>query len=95
MEYTCKGSNRVNRGGSWNNTAENCAVTYRNNNTPTNVNNNIGFRLALQLNGCGRWLQGLNKVYLPSALSGGWRKLWYESPFLVGLKTKGAGRCGN
>ncbi|MBO4593082.1 MAG: SUMF1/EgtB/PvdO family nonheme iron enzyme [Bacteroidaceae bacterium] len=44
-----EGSNRVNRGGSWNNAAENCAVSNRNNNTPSNRNNNIGFRLALEL----------------------------------------------
>ena len=42
-----KGSNRVNRGGSWNNNARNCRVSNRNNNTPTNRNNNVGLRLAL------------------------------------------------
>ncbi|MBQ9144366.1 MAG: SUMF1/EgtB/PvdO family nonheme iron enzyme [Paludibacteraceae bacterium] len=41
------GSNRVNRGGSWNNNAMNCRVSNRNNNTPTNTNNNLGLRLAL------------------------------------------------
>ena len=41
-----KGSNRVNRGGSWNNNARNTRVSNRNNNTPDNRNNNIGFRLA-------------------------------------------------
>lgn len=44
-----KGENRVNRGGSWNNKAENCRAANRNNNWPTNRNNNLGFRLALQL----------------------------------------------
>ncbi|MDR0543215.1 MAG: RNA-directed DNA polymerase [Dysgonamonadaceae bacterium] len=39
-------SNRVNRGGSWNNNATNAAVSNRNNNTPGNSNNNLGFRLA-------------------------------------------------
>jgi len=39
-------SYRRNRGGSWNNNAENCAVGYRNNNNPDDRNNNIGFRLA-------------------------------------------------
>ncbi len=39
------GSNRVKRGGSWNNTASNCRSAYRNNNDPSNRNNNIGFRL--------------------------------------------------
>ncbi|MDR2964078.1 MAG: RNA-directed DNA polymerase [Bacteroidales bacterium] len=41
-----EGSNRVLRGGSWNNNARNCRVSNRNNNTPTNRNNNNGFRLA-------------------------------------------------
>ncbi|HOC67653.1 MAG TPA: SUMF1/EgtB/PvdO family nonheme iron enzyme [Candidatus Hydrogenedentes bacterium] len=34
------------RGGNWNNNARNCRSAYRNNNTPDNRNNNIGFRLA-------------------------------------------------
>lgn len=38
--------NRVLRGGSWNNNAENCRVANRNNNNPNNENNNYGFRLA-------------------------------------------------
>ena len=42
-----RASNRVNRGGSWNNNPQNCRAAYRNNNTPTNRNNNVGFRLAL------------------------------------------------
>jgi len=40
-------SNRVNRGGSWNNNARNCRSANRNRNTPTNRNNNLGFRVAL------------------------------------------------
>ncbi len=40
------GSNRVNRGGDWNNNANNATVANRNNNTPDNANNNIGFRLS-------------------------------------------------
>lgn len=40
------GSYRVNRGGSWNNSAKHCRVSNRNNNTPSNSNNNIGLRLA-------------------------------------------------
>jgi len=39
----------VNRGGSWNNDAQNCRAANRNNNTPDNRNNNLGFRLALSL----------------------------------------------
>jgi formylglycine-generating enzyme required for sulfatase activity len=36
----------VNRGGGWNNNAINARCSHRNNNTPTNTNNNIGFRTA-------------------------------------------------
>ncbi|MDR0305076.1 MAG: SUMF1/EgtB/PvdO family nonheme iron enzyme [Chitinispirillales bacterium] len=43
---TPNGSNRVNRGGSWNNNSQNCRVANRNNNTPSNSNNNLGFRVA-------------------------------------------------
>jgi len=42
-----KGSNRVLRGGSWNNDAANCRTANRNTNEPTNRTNNNGFRLAL------------------------------------------------
>jgi hypothetical protein len=40
------GSNRVNRGGSWNNHARNVRAAYRNANTPDNRNDDLGFRLA-------------------------------------------------
>lgn len=40
------GSNRVLRGGSWNNNPVNVRCANRNNNTPDNANNNIGFRIA-------------------------------------------------
>ena len=41
------GSNRVLRGGSWNNNATNCRSANRNRNNPTNTNNNNGFRVVL------------------------------------------------
>lgn len=41
-----RGSNRVIRGGSWNNKPSNLRCSNRNNNTPDNRNNNIGFRLS-------------------------------------------------
>ena len=41
------GTNRVNRGGSWNNSADNCRSANRNRNAPGNRNSNLGFRLAL------------------------------------------------
>ncbi|MEO1622362.1 MAG: hypothetical protein AAFU53_15195, partial [Cyanobacteria bacterium J06632_3] len=34
------------RGGSWNNNPRNCRSASRNNNTPGNRNNNIGFRVS-------------------------------------------------
>jgi hypothetical protein len=37
----------VNRGGGWNNDARNCRSANRNNNTPGNRNNNLGFRVSL------------------------------------------------
>ena len=42
-----QGSNRVIRGGSWNNNAQNCRSANRNNNNPSNNNNNNGFRVVL------------------------------------------------
>src|ERR1017187_10418182 len=41
------GSNRVSPGGNWNNNANNCRSAQRNNNNPSNRNNNIGFRVVL------------------------------------------------
>ena len=41
------GSNRVLRGGSWNNNGRNVRSANRNRNEPANRNDNIGFRLAL------------------------------------------------
>ncbi|MCW8798180.1 MAG: SUMF1/EgtB/PvdO family nonheme iron enzyme [Prosthecochloris sp.] len=41
-----EGSNRVLRGGSWNNNAQNCRSAYRNNDNPGNRSNNVGFRLV-------------------------------------------------
>ncbi len=35
----------MNRGGSWNNDTENCRSANRNNNSPDNRNDNLGFRL--------------------------------------------------
>ena len=38
------GSNRVKRGGNWNNSGNNLRCANRNNNNPANRNNNLGFR---------------------------------------------------
>lgn len=50
IKYVIGGSNRVNRGGSWNNSAANCRTANRNNWNPGNRNNNVGFRLARSSN---------------------------------------------
>ena len=41
-----RSAERVNRGGSWNNDAQNARAANRNSNTPDNRNNNLGLRLA-------------------------------------------------
>ncbi len=41
-----EGRDRVLRGGSWNNDADNCRTANRNRNNPDNRNNNYGFRLV-------------------------------------------------
>ena len=43
---TYSDSNRVNRGGSWNNTGGNLRAANRSNNPPGNRNNNLGVRCA-------------------------------------------------
>lgn len=48
-EGAASGSNRVKRGGSWNNAVGNCRSAYRNNNNPSNANDNNGFRLSSTL----------------------------------------------
>ncbi len=53
-----RGSNRVKRGGSWNNNARNCRSANRNNNSPGNRNNNLGFRLARPPHRPTVWIQG-------------------------------------
>ncbi|HAS81772.1 MAG TPA: hypothetical protein DCS43_03625 [Verrucomicrobia bacterium] len=61
------GSNRVNRGGSWNNTAANCRSANRNRNNPTNRNNNLGFRVALAAPAQGRgWMPFIEPGCIPS-----------------------------
>ena len=52
-------SNRVKRGGNFNNTATNLRSANRNNNTPTNHNNNIGIRCSKTSYGFWYPLQGL------------------------------------
>jgi formylglycine-generating enzyme required for sulfatase activity len=46
-EVSVYGHNRVNRGGSWNDEAINCRVSYRSSDLPSLMFNRIGLRLAL------------------------------------------------
>ena len=73
-----RGSNRVNRGGRWNNNGNNCRSANRNNNNPTNTNNNIGFRLARSsrsqfayVQGCARRAQVMTRPLSCSGQSPG------------------------
>ncbi|CAK8712671.1 hypothetical protein KKHLCK_01690 [Candidatus Electrothrix laxa] len=49
-----KGSDRVMRGGSWNNNGRNVRSAYRNHNSPDNRNQRNGFRLVLAHSCTGR-----------------------------------------
>ncbi len=55
----------MNRGGSWNNAAENCTASNRNANAPGNANNNLGFRLLAAPLDCGR-TNGTGRFPVPS-----------------------------
>jgi hypothetical protein len=60
------GSNRVLRGGNWNNNANNCRVANRNNNNPSNTNN-IGFRSVRSSEGLPQRRQDSDPAAVPSA----------------------------
>ena len=45
------GSYRVIRAGSWHDQAASCRSAYRNRGAPSNLGNNLGFRVALSLSG--------------------------------------------
>ncbi|MGM9693439.1 MAG: SUMF1/EgtB/PvdO family nonheme iron enzyme [Alloprevotella sp.] len=64
------GSNRVNRGGSWNNSPRNCRSSNRNNNTPDNSNNNLGLRLVLSQLRTSMWVDA-HKQKVVNRLSSG------------------------
>ena len=78
------GSNRVIRGGSWDNNARNLRAANRNNDDPGNRNPNLGVRLLSscligqmrRVYGRGARAQGMTKVPEPAppALAGGQRE---------------------
>jgi hypothetical protein len=65
---------RVLRGGNWNNTSNNLQSSNRNNNTPTNENNNIGFRVA------GSWLRAPAMVFADTPYCGGQNFMGHTAP---------------
>lgn len=77
------GSNRVIRGGSWNNNAQNLRSGNRNNNDPGNRNNNLGFRLVSTLLKIARRCRlriasvciGYVQVIIPALISYGIRQI--------------------
>jgi formylglycine-generating enzyme required for sulfatase activity len=59
LRVKIEGSDRVVRGGAWNNNADNCRMANRNNNRPNNANNNNGFRIVLALQLRKGWISRL------------------------------------
>ncbi|MBC8213046.1 MAG: SUMF1/EgtB/PvdO family nonheme iron enzyme [Candidatus Marinimicrobia bacterium] len=55
-------TNRVLRGGSWNNNDNNCRVANRNRNNPNNRNNNNGFRLVSQVSFLFELFEGIQLI---------------------------------
>jgi uncharacterized protein (DUF3084 family) len=71
------GSNRVIRGGGWNNNARNCRSANRNNNSPGNWNNNLGARLVSTRSAGEAWFTDHARVHKalsrPLSCAGQWR----------------------
>ncbi|MBF0546630.1 MAG: SUMF1/EgtB/PvdO family nonheme iron enzyme [Candidatus Riflebacteria bacterium] len=61
------GSNRVNRGGSWNNNDNNYRSANRNRNNPDNRRNNMGFRLVSAFQGKDEMSHPLNQFVITAA----------------------------
>lgn len=79
------GSNRVLRGGNWNNNANNCRCAERNNNSPGNTNNNNGFRTVRSSEGSPKWEKDSDPVAVPTAPDDRGRQNAEARPGLVGL----------
>lgn len=85
MDGPVSGSNRVIRGGNWNNDASNCRVAYRNGNSPSNNDNNNGFRSVRSSEKSPQWEHNSDPASLPSAPS---YPAWQSEnarPVLVGV----------
>jgi len=85
MDGPVSGSNRLLRGGNWNNDSSNCRVAYRNNNNPNNSNNNIGFRSVRSSEDSPQRENDSDPAAIPPALP---RASWQSEntlPVLVGV----------
>jgi hypothetical protein len=85
MDGPASGSNRVLRGGNWNNNANNCRVANRNNNNPDNTNNNNGFRSVRSSEDSPQREHDSDPAAIPSASS---HPAWQSKnarPVLVGM----------
>lgn len=69
MDGPASGSNRVLRGGNWNNDSSNCRAAIRNNNSPGNTNNNNGFRAVRSSEDSPMWEKDSDPAAIPSAPS--------------------------
>ncbi|MBT4837230.1 MAG: SUMF1/EgtB/PvdO family nonheme iron enzyme [Methylococcales bacterium] len=89
-DFVKSGSNRVNRGGSWNNNASNSRSANRNNNSPDNRNNNIGFRLR----STGIFAESVSREWLRPSNFLSRHFLQFRSSFLKSVLTNSANLSG-
>jgi len=88
------GSNRVLRGGNWNNNAGNCRAANRNNNSPSNTNNNNGFRAVRSSEGSPQRERDSDPGAVPSAPMRPARQSEEARPGLVGAADTAPGVPG-
>jgi predicted RNase H-like HicB family nuclease len=88
------GSNRVLRGGNWNNNAGNCRAANRNNNSPSNTNNNNGFRAVRSSEGSPQRERDSDPGAVPSAPVRPARQSEEARPGLVGAADTAPGVPG-
>lgn len=86
MDGPVSGSNRMLRGGNWNNNATNARCGDRsNNNTPSNTNNNYGFRSVRSSEMSPQWDKDSDPVVIPPAPSDPARQSENTRPVLVAV----------
>ena len=84
--WPVSGSNRVLRGGNWNNDSGNCRAANRNNNNnPGNSNNNIGFRFVRSSEDSPHGVHDSDPAAIPAAPFHPARQSENARPVLVGM----------